>query len=69
MLNFFNSVEDIAECWDVYSTLDGAKSNLQYEYSHQMYMYEIEELNALIESMAITEHNLHGGDKKDSKML
>ena len=28
-------------------------------------MQEIEELNALVESMAITEFNLHGADHKD----
>jgi hypothetical protein len=34
MLNFFDDIEDIAKCWDVYSTLDGAKAKLEYEYSN-----------------------------------
>jgi hypothetical protein len=66
MLTFFDSVEDIANCWDVYSELDAAKAKLDYEYSHQQYVSEIDELNALIESMAITEHNIHGADYIDS---
>ena len=38
MLNFFNDVEDIANCWSIYSELDGIKSRLQYEYANSMYV-------------------------------
>jgi hypothetical protein len=34
MLNFFDDVEDIANCWDVYSSLDGAKAKLEYQYGN-----------------------------------
>jgi hypothetical protein len=30
MLNFYESVADIAETWDVYSSLDGEISKLEY---------------------------------------
>jgi len=42
MLNFYDDVSDIAECWEVYSALDGHKSKLEYQYSNNQYMQEIE---------------------------
>ena len=67
MLNFYESVADIAETWDIYSALDGEISKLEYQYGNQQYLGEIEQLNSIIESMAITEFNLHGADHKDTK--
>lgn len=66
MLNFFDNVEDIANCWETYSDLDGQRSKLEYQFGNQQYLQEIDGLNSLIESMAITEFNLHGADFKDS---
>ena len=66
MLQHFDDVDDIANCFEVYSELDGAISNLDYQYAHQLYVQELEALNALVESMAITEFNMHGGDFKES---
>ena len=67
MLQFYGDIEDVAECSDIYSQLDGSYSRLEYQYGNQQYLYEIENLNSLVSSMAITECNWHGADKKDKK--
>lgn len=66
MLQHFDDVEDIANTFEIYSELDGAKARVEYHYSNQQYMSETETLNSLVESMAITEFNMHGGDYKES---
>ena len=61
MLTFFNDIEDIAACQSMYSCLDGHKSKYlqSYQYAYHQYTLEIEQLHSVIESMAITEMNLH----------
>lgn len=70
MLQFYGSVDDIANTLDVYSDLDGHSSKLEYQYGNQQYLSEIETLNSLVESMAITEYNMNGyqGDKQKTQM-
>ena len=63
MLQFYQDIGDVANCMETYSTLDGHYASLEYQYGNQQYLNEIQELNALIESMSITECNLHGGNE------
>ena len=68
MLSHFQDVNDVADCFEVYSCLDGHLSTIEYQYGHMLYLDQIHELNSLVESMAITEYNMHGGDEnKDPK--
>ena len=64
MLQFFNDIGDIADCMDVYSEMDGNLSKIEYQYGYSQALDEVKNLNALVESMAITEFNMHGYDEK-----
>jgi hypothetical protein len=52
----------MANCMDIYSELDGYQATVEYQYGNQLYINEVSTLNALIECMAVTECNMHGGD-------
>ena len=60
MLNFYGDIEDIANTFEVYSSLDAGKAKIEYQYGHMQYLAEISSLNSLVESMAVTEYNWHG---------
>ena len=60
MLNFYGDVGDIAKTFEVYSELDSAKANIEYQYGHMQQLAEISSLNSLVETMAVTENNWHG---------
>ena len=59
MLNFFNDIGDVADCLEIYSDCDNVQSQLTYSYNHHQYVYEIEEVNALVCALGITETNMH----------
>lgn len=65
MLNFYDSVEDIANCWEVYSALDAGRAKVEYQFGNILALQEVEQLSSLVESMAVTEYNMHGADHKD----
>lgn len=67
MLQFYQDPFDMADCMDIYSELDGYQANVEYQYGNQQYINEVSTLNALIECMAVTECNMHGGDQIGSK--
>lgn len=69
MLSFFQDVDDIANCFEIYSCLDGHISTIEYQYGNILYLGELQELNSLIESMAITEYNMHGGDENEKSKV
>ncbi len=66
MLNFYADIDDIANCPESYSFTDNVTSSLTYSFNNQQYSYEMDQLSALVATMAITEHNIHGGDLKGS---
>mmetsp|Transcript_5345 Transcript_5345/g.4927 ORF Transcript_5345/g.4927 Transcript_5345/m.4927 type:complete len:199 (+) Transcript_5345:819-1415(+) len=64
MVNFFNSVDDIASCLEVFSYTDSITSSLTYSFNNQQYSLEMDSLATLIDSMGVTEFNVHGGELK-----
>lgn len=64
MLGFFGDMDDIANAMDVYSELDGTYSKIEWQYGYSMQLDDAKNLNALVETMAITEYNRYGYDYK-----
>lgn len=69
MYSFFNDVDDIAKALEVYSTNDAILGRVDYCYANQKYIYELEEQAALSEGLAITEFNIHGGDRTSKREM
>ena len=59
MPNFFGDIGDLADCLETYSLQDSVLANTEYSYAMQQEIYEGERLAALINTMALTETNLH----------
>ena len=68
MLSHYNDIEDVADCLDVYSTVEGPKDCLDYEQIGWSAFHDLAYTTSLLESMAITEFNEHSSTK-DRKML
>lgn len=41
MLQFYQDIDDVANCMDTYSCLDGHYASLEYQYGNQQYLTEI----------------------------
>lgn len=59
MLTHFNDIEDVANCLEVYSEVDGPIHRLDAQFTGFQAINDLECQAALIESMAITEFNEH----------
>ncbi|CDW87611.1 cell cycle checkpoint protein rad17-like [Stylonychia lemnae] len=68
MLEFFNSVEDIANALDIFSLTDNLETRVPFNYDTHAQIKEFEEQNAILKSMSITECNLHVGGPKNSHL-
>lgn len=71
MHNFYGCFEDMAKVLDVYSQVDGALQKVPFEGGYSRETSQVQSLNSLIKSMAITEYNLHGYEptKKKNTLL
>lgn len=67
MLSFYNDIGEVADCLEIYSDCDNVQSQMTFSFNHQQYLYDVEELSALICSYGITETNLHVLSKSTDK--
>lgn len=69
MYDLFEDIEDISKVLEVYSDNDRLSTIQSYSYDYSKYYYEINQHCAHTECLAITEYNIHGGDRKGKKTM
>lgn len=65
MLNFYGDIEDVANTLDVFSEADAIANGVEYHYANHLYIHQLQEECALVESLAVTEYNTCGPSKID----
>lgn len=64
---FYSDIDDLANSLEVFSYTNSIDAELTYSYGNQQFLYEMDELNTLINCMSVTEYNLHGrGNQKQA---
>lgn len=60
MMNFYGDIEDIANTLNVFSETDSYANGVEYHYANHLYIHQLQDECALVESLAVTEYNTSG---------